>query len=654
MGLPRALTRSGASAKPRVAAAPSCRRVTCSAKAVLRAAQQPLASSPALLAVASSPATSRPYDRGSPTPFMSPTSLAPRIIPRLRRWRLVVQLAREAGWRHLAILGVFSGLSSLLDIAGLGVGVSLLLRSGGGPSLQLPILLTLQQGLVALVLLMLLRGGLQALVAIGQERLRSEFTDQLRHQLLRLVLEASSLQLEQLGRGELSGLLMADISRSVLALDQGVRTLQALLSLVLYASGVLLVGRSAAIPLLLALAATGAAALLQRSGSWQLGRLQTHLNGAIQRTVGDGLHGLKAVRAAAAEGWLLQRFVNDNRRFRQVLRQTVRRQALFTTWRDTLLVLIVGGWLVWGRAELAASAIATTLLLAYRTATSLSAVISAQRLCLGSLPGYEELRKRRQLLLPLLPRSKGVVMSSAALLALEQPASLVTLQWSPISADRLMEPVLLEAGKLVAVVGPSGSGKTTLLDRICGLLGEETSCWRIQTADRQLEVSGAAGAFQLRQLLAYAPQDAVLFEASLRHNLLLSQEHCSEELEPWLEQLGLSHINERPGGIDEPLPLALDHFSGGEIHRLGLLRAWLRHRPIEVLDEPTAFLDAASAQQVRSIIADRCKKRLVLVSTHDPELMSMAHQLVQLSPRDRSFAQRQHGGLSMQMERMHA
>ena len=94
----------------------------------------------------------------------------------------------------------------------------------------------------------------------------------------------------------------------------------------------------------------------------------------------------------------------------------------------------------------------------------------------------------------------------------------------------------------------------------------------------------------------------------------------------------------------------MDHFSGGEIHRLGLLRAWLRDRPIEVLDEPTAFLDAAAARQVRSIIADRCKHRLVLVSTHDPDLINQAHQLVQLTASDRLRAERHHDSHGLQRQ----
>ena len=80
-------------------------------------------------------------------PFATP-------IARLRRLALAGRLAREAGWRHVASLALLTGLSSLLDMAGLGVGVSLLL-GGGGPllTLRLPVRLSLSQGLALLVVL---------------------------------------------------------------------------------------------------------------------------------------------------------------------------------------------------------------------------------------------------------------------------------------------------------------------------------------------------------------------------------------------------------------------------------------------------------------------------------------------------------------------
>ena len=87
----------------------------------------------------------------------------------------------------------------------------------------------------------------------------------------------------------------------------------------------------------------------------------------------------------------------------------------------------------------------------------------------------------------------------------------------------------------------------------------------------------------------------------------------------------------RPGGLDAPLALAQDPFSGGEIHRLGLLRAWLRDKPVEVLDEPTAFLDATASQRVRDVILERSGERLVLVSSHDPALLEQADVVIELT-----------------------
>ncbi|MFM7511903.1 MAG: ATP-binding cassette domain-containing protein [Cyanobium sp.] len=580
---------------------------------------------------------------------MPSTQLAPAILARLRQLSLAVALAREAGWRHVGSLALCAGLSSVLVATSLGVGVAVLLGASADQPFRLPFQLTLPQGLALLAILTLLRGILQTQIAIRQEVLRSTFTDRLRHELLALVLMAPSGALERLGRGDMLGLLMADISRSVFALQQAIGLVQALLSLLAYAIGVLVVGRQAALPLLLAMLATAAAALLQRSQSWRLGRLQSRLMGSLQRTVGDGLHGLKAVRAAAAQDWVLQRFARDSRRWRQVMLQNVRRQSLYGALRDALVVLVVACWWIWSRGQLSATATVTTLLLAQRSAGAMGAVVAAQRSCLGVLPGYQELCAKRQAL----SRGSSAGLASAALpaarlQALEHPAAWGSLRWrsiGPAATHCFATPELeLRRGSLLAVVGPSGSGKTTLLDRFCGWLADEQSQWQIHrpAGGPPLELAGAEGARQLRQLLAYAPQDAVLFEATLRHNLLLGRRPSSAPVEPWLERVGLAHLLQRPGGIDDPLPLALDQFSGGEIHRLGLVRAWLRDRPVEVFDEPTAFLDAESAQRVRAILKERSRERLVLISTHDPALIALAERVITLQSSDRKGAELQH------------
>ena len=53
-----------------------------------------------------------------------------------------------------------------------------------------------------------------------------------------------------------------------------------------------------------------------------------------------------------------------------------------------------------------------------------------------------------------------------------------------------------------------------------------------------------------------------------------------------------------------------------------------------MLDEPTAFLDAKAAEQVRSVIRERAQQRLMLISSHDLELLAQADQVItmELSP----------------------
>ena len=553
------------------------------------------------------------------------------INPRLEQFQLLMKLGREAGVGHLIKLSLLSTTSSLIDVAGLGLCVTLLLgsRTEAGPQPEL-FNLPLPAGLCLLIAIVLLRGQLQALVAISQERLRTGFTDRLRQQLLRQVFVASSIQLCQLGRGDLLGLLMADIGRTVQSLDQAIRLLQACMALGIYMAGVLVVGQTAGWPLLLALLSTAAAALLQRSESWQLGRIQSRLNASLQRTVGDGVHGLKAVRAAAAESWMLARFAKETAEGRWLLQEQVRRRSGYNAWRNTLVVGVVGLWMLNQGDALTADVLATTLLLAYRAGTSLSAVVQAQRMCLANLPGYDALCHRREQLQPHSFSPQGSSLPESAITDLKQKNWSV-LEWRTGPQSDLGEISLkLQAGCLIAITGPSGSGKTTLLDGLCGLLTEESSHWIVECDEKRFQLSGAAGARQLHKLIAYAPQQAVLMEASLRDNLLLGSEESQSSIETWLHRLGLGHLLEREGGLEAPMHLAQDPFSGGEIHRLGLLRAWLRNLPVDVLDEPTAFLDTRAADLVRNVILERVCERLVLVSTHDPELIKQADQVIKV------------------------
>lgn len=544
---------------------------------------------------------------------------------------LWLALAREAGWGLTLLLAGLTLLSSLVEVAGLGLAAGVLLGAGGAAGLPLPALsLGLPQLLGLLVALMAVRGLLQVGISVLKEWLSTDLTDRLRHDLLRRVLYASSLRLEQVGRGELLGLMMNDISSSVFALDRGLQLLQSLITLIIFSAGVLLAGRGQAAPLLLGLMAAAVAGLAQRSGDWQLGVLHTRLNAALQRIVGDGLHGLKAIRAATAEPWLLQTFSDAARGYRRNYRRSMRREVVFGALRDWLVVLVVALWLGVSGKGLEPAAMVTVLLLAYRAASAFGGVISSRRMCLWALPGYEVLRELRQ-------RLGAPVLATAASRPVPPETVLREATWQGNS----QQSVTLRRGALLAVVGPSGIGKSTLLERVAGLLAEESSHWQLHMSGQTepMEMAGSQGAAAWRTLVAYAPQGAVLFEGSLADNLLLGRVPQRSEREalltPWLDLLGLEQLAERPAGLHEPLNLAVDCFSGGEIHRLGLLRAWLLDQPVELLDEPTAFLDEQSAMRVRRVVVERSRERLVLVATHDPELIALAANVIRPEPLER-------------------
>lgn len=322
---------------------------------------------------------------------------------------------------------------------------------------------------------------------------------------------------------------------------------------------------------------------------------------------------------------------------RLVLQRTVRRQVTYTVLRDGLALTAVGLWLWLAQSSLSNQAVATTLLLVYRAASSLGTVISNLRYGLGALPGYGELCRLRQRLRPLVPQPRAVGASGEV--AVPQPLLRVTWQGGAAAVE-------LQRGQLTLVTGPSGSGKTTLLDGFCGLLREERSLWQLHGPSDGTGREARLGVQRWRELVAYAPQDPVLFEGSLRDNLLLQRSGSGQwtdgALQGWLERLDLHHLLARPEGLDGRLHLSIDCFSGGEIRRLALLRTWLIDRPVEVLDEPTASLDPGSAALVRALIRERCGERLVLVASHDTQLLEAADHTIRRSRTDRDQARALH------------
>jgi ATP-binding cassette subfamily C protein CydD len=176
---------------------------------------------------------------------------------------------------------------------------------------------------------------------------------------------------------------------------------------------------------------------------------------------------------------------------------------------------------------------------------------------------------------------------------------------------------------LHAIGGPTGAGKSTLL---LSLIGQVPVVAGQITTDRAGFMPGA-----LNPAIGWAGQQVALLPGTLRDNLAMGDADDAAMTE-CLHSLGLGPLLVQRGGLD----MTVDHrgsgLSGGERRRIGLARAILSGRPILLLDEPTADLDAATAATIRAVLGDLARQHMIITASHDADLIAMADTVLEIAP----------------------
>ncbi len=179
------------------------------------------------------------------------------------------------------------------------------------------------------------------------------------------------------------------------------------------------------------------------------------------------------------------------------------------------------------------------------------------------------------------------------------------------------------AGRLLAITGPSGSGKTTLALVLSGLRSPEHGDVLLDGVPLARLAPDARPAF--------VPQDYGLVDTLTVVETVglplqargLEKPEIRDRAARWISATGLDGSAGRP----------VSQLSGGQRQRVAIARALALGAPVLVMDEPTSELDAATRDQMLTLLAREAEQGcILLVVSHDPDVLERSDDVIELAP----------------------
>jgi ATP-binding cassette, subfamily C, bacterial CydD len=191
----------------------------------------------------------------------------------------------------------------------------------------------------------------------------------------------------------------------------------------------------------------------------------------------------------------------------------------------------------------------------------------------------------------------------------------------------MRSPLLPTPGRAWRSSAPSGAGKTTTAALLLRFFDPQSGRIRIDGADIAVMPPDA-----VRRVIAVVPQDAFLFHASIRDNLILSRPGAGdEELRAVLAAAGvLPFVDSLPDGLGTIVGERGLRLSGGQRQRIAIARALLKDAPILILDEATSNVDVAAESSILAALEPLRQGRTTLVIAHRLSTVQDADQILVL------------------------
>jgi ATP-binding cassette, subfamily B, bacterial MsbA len=350
-------------------------------------------------------------------------------------------------------------------------------------------------------------------------------------------------------------------------------------------------------------------------------------NGMQISILDETLTGLKVVKGFNAEGKFISKFNTSLQRLLRLSNSIGNKNNLASPLSEFLGIITIavllwyGGQLVIVEKTLIPTVFITYIALAYTILTPAKAISKASYQVKGGLAAAERVFSVLEEENTIQNKPDAIVKNT-----FDDNIKLENINFAYQEENVLTNfSIEIPKGKTIALVGQSGSGKSTianLLTRFYDVNEGKITIDGIDIKDMDMH--------SLRSLMGLVTQDSILFNDSIKNNLLIGKANAtdSEIIEALKIANAYEFVKDLPEGIETNIGDSGSKLSGGQKQRLSIARAVLKNPPIMILDEATSALDTESEKFVQIALENMMQNRTSIVIAHRLSTIQKADNII--------------------------